>query len=99
MRQLTGVLVAGYQEIEQATQDFESLVGLVRDKQFSIEGVVLVRHARDAVPRVRQTGDNLGRKGLGWGGGVGLAVGLFAPLVRPMKIRLSSGRTDGKRSD
>ena len=25
------------------------------------------------------TGDHLGRKGLGWGGGVGLVVGLFAP--------------------
>jgi uncharacterized membrane protein len=29
--------------------------------------------------RVTQTGDHLGRKGLGWGGGVGLVVGLFSP--------------------
>ena len=28
---------------------------------------------------VSQTGDHLGRKGLGWGGGVGVLVGLAAP--------------------
>ncbi|MGB8877607.1 MAG: hypothetical protein WCD11_14870, partial [Solirubrobacteraceae bacterium] len=73
----TDVLVAGYAEIEQATKDFESLVALVREKQVSIEGVILVTHAHDGSVAVRQTGDDLGRKGLGWGGGVGLAVGLF----------------------
>ena len=30
------VLVAGYQEIDEATEDFESLVALVRDKRVSI---------------------------------------------------------------
>ncbi len=75
----TDVLVAGYQEIQEATKDFESLVALVREKRVSIEGVILVTHAEDGSVAVRQTGDNLGRKGLGWGGGVGLAVGLFAP--------------------
>jgi uncharacterized membrane protein len=41
--------------------------------------VILVTHAADGRVSVRQTGDHLGRKGAGWGGGVGLAVGLFAP--------------------
>ena len=67
----TDVLVAGYRDIDEATKDFESLVALVRDKQVSIEGVILVTHAQDGSVAVRQTGDNLGRKGLGWGGGVG----------------------------
>ena len=29
----TDVLVAGYQEIDEATKDFESLVALVKDKR------------------------------------------------------------------
>ena len=45
----------------------------------TIEGVILVTHAKDGSVAVRQTGDHLGRKGAGWGGGVGVAVGLFAP--------------------
>ena len=65
----TDVLVAGYQEIGEATRDFESLVALVRDKQVSIEGVILVTHAQDGSVAVRQTGDNLGRKG--WAGAAG----------------------------
>ncbi len=36
------VLVAGYQDIDRATRDFESLVSLVRDRHMSIEGVILV---------------------------------------------------------
>ena len=42
----TDVLVAGYREIDEATKDFESLVALVGDKRVSIEGVILVTHAR-----------------------------------------------------
>ena len=75
----TDLLVAGYEGIDKATKDFESLVALVRDKQVSIEGVILVTHAEDGAVSVRQTGDHRGRTGVGWGGGVGLAVGLFAP--------------------
>ena len=65
----TDVLVAGYQDIDEATKDFESLVALVRDKQVSIEGVILVTHAEDGSVAVRQTGDNLGRKGSGGAAG------------------------------
>ena len=75
----TDLLVAGYEDIDGATKDFESLVALVRGKQLSIEGVILVTHAEDGAVSVRQTGDHRGRTGVGWGGGVGLAVGLFAP--------------------
>jgi arylsulfatase A-like enzyme/uncharacterized membrane protein len=75
----TDVLVAGYKDIDAATEDFDGLVALVKDKKVEIEGVILVTHAEDGAVNVQQTGDHLGRKGMGWGGGVGFAVGLAAP--------------------
>ncbi len=88
----TDVLVAGYQEIDEATRDFEALVALVKEGRVEIEGVILVTHAQDGSVAVRQTGDNLGRKGMGWGGGVGLAVGLFAP---PLLASVAVGAVAG----
>ena len=63
----------------QAQKDFDALVGLVQGKQVRTEGVILVEHDADGQVKVSQTGDHLGRKGLGWGGGVGVVVGLFSP--------------------
>ncbi len=96
----TDLLVAGYEDIDDAARDFESLVALVRDKQVSIEGVILVTHAQDGSVAVRQTGDELGRKGLGWGGGVGLAVGLFAPpLLASVAVGAAAGGVIGRFAD
>ncbi len=93
----TDVLVAGYGEIETATEDFERLVALVKDEKVEIEGVILVTHAADGSVSVQQTGDNLGRKGAGWGGGVGLAVGLFAPpLLASAAVGAAAGGLVGK---
>ena len=93
----TDVLVAGYQDIDEATKDFEALVALVKDKKVSIEGVILVTHAEDGSVAVQRTGDNLGRKGMGWGGGVGLAVGLFAPpLLASVAVGAVAGRVMGE---
>ena len=93
----TDVLVAGYQDIDEATKDFDALVALVKEKQVSIEGVILVTHAQDGTVGVRQTGDNRGRKGMGWGGGVGLAVGLFAPpLLASAAVGAVAGGVVGK---
>ena len=89
----TDVLVAGYQDIDEATKDFEALVALVKEKEVLIEGVILVTHAEDGSVAVQQTGDNLGRKGMAWGGGVGLAVGLFAP---PMLASVAVGAVAGR---
>ncbi len=93
----TDVLVAGYQNIEEATRDFESLVALVSEKEISIEGAILVTHDQEGNVAVRQTGDNRGRKGLGWGGGVGVAVGLFAPpLLASAAVGAVAGGVIGK---
>ena len=93
----TDVLVAGYQDIDEATKDFEALVALVKEKKVSIEGVILVTHAEDGSVAVQRTGDNLGRKGTGWGGGVGLAVGLFAPpMLASVAVGAVAGRVMGR---
>ena len=86
------VLVAGYPDIDGAAKDFESLGALVRDTQVSIDGVILVTHAPDGSVAVRRTCGNLGREGLGWGGGAGLAVGLFAP---PLLASVAVGAVAG----
>ncbi len=88
----TDVLVCGYRDLESASDDFEALVALVKDKQLEIEGVILVTHAEDGTVNVQQTGDSHGRKGLAWGGGVGLAVGLAAP---PLLAATAAGAAAG----
>jgi len=79
--QLTDVLVAGYPALEAATKDFDALVAEVKAKKVAIEGAILVSHDKDDNVVVQQTGDDLGRKGLGYGGAVGFLVGLAAPPV------------------
>ena len=96
----TDMLVAGYPDIAGATKDFESLGALVRDAQVSIDGVILVTRAPDGSVAVRQTGGSLGREGLRWGGGVGLAVGLFAlPLLASVAVGAVAGGVIGKFAD
>ena len=73
------VVIAAYLIPDLAQTDFDALVKLVEDKQLEVEGVALVTADADGTVAVKETGDHLGRKGLEVGGGVGLAVGLFAP--------------------
>ena len=91
------VIMAAYPSIEPARQDFDALVQLVKDKTVTSEGVILVEHAADGQVSVTQTGDHLGRKGLGWGGGVGLVVGLFSPpLLASVAVAGAAGGLVGK---
>ena len=91
------VVMAGYQAIEPAKQDFDVLVQLVKDKKVKSEGVILVEHAESGEVRVSQTGDHLGRKGMGWGGGVGVLVGLAAPpLLAATAVGAAAGGIVGK---
>ncbi len=73
------VIMAGYQAIETAKKDFDQLTQLAKDKKIKTEGMILVEKNTEGKVSVDETGDHLGRKGMGWGGGVGLLVGLAAP--------------------
>jgi hypothetical protein len=95
---LADVLATGYPGIDEATEDVEPLVALVRNTPLSIEGAILVTHADDGRVAVRQTCDNRGRKGLRWGGGSrswtsdllsapGVRVGARATVVRSVCAR------------
>ena len=94
------VLVAGYQDIETARTDFDRLVGLVKAKMVKVEGVILVSHDADGDVTIADAGDHVGRKGLGWGAGVGLVVGLFAPpLLASVILGGAGGAVVGKFAD
>ena len=91
------VVMAGYEAIEPAKHDFDGLVQLVKDKKVKSEGVILVEHDESGEVRVSQTGDHLGRKGMGWGGGVGVLVGLAAPpLLASVAVGAAAGGIVGK---
>jgi arylsulfatase len=75
----TDVLVGGYPDLDQATRDFDALAKLVEDKKVEIEAAILITHAADGTVAVSQTADHRGRKGVEWGGAVGVLVGLAAP--------------------
>jgi len=91
------VIMAAYTAADSAQHDFDALVELVQGKTVKSEGVILVEHAADGRVRVTQTGDHLGRKGLGWGGGVGLVVGLFSPpLLASIVVGGAAGALVGK---
>jgi arylsulfatase A-like enzyme/uncharacterized membrane protein len=97
MADLTDVLVAGYQGIDEATRDFDALAELVKDKRVEIEGAILITHAIDGTVTVRQTADHRGRKGVEWGGGVGILVGLAAPpLLAATAVGAVAGGLIGK---
>src|SRR6476619_6210079 len=76
------VLIAAYLIEDLARKDFDAVVKLAEDKTVTLEGIVLVQKDSDGEVHVVETGDHLGRKGAKVGGGVGLAVGLFAPPLR-----------------
>jgi arylsulfatase A-like enzyme/uncharacterized membrane protein len=96
----TDVLVAAYQDIETAQRDFDRLVDQVKGKDVRIEGAILVAHDLAGNVTVHDTGDHLGRKGAGWGGGVGLAIGLFQPeLLAAVAVGAAGGAVVGRFTD
>jgi arylsulfatase len=89
--------MAGYPSIEPAQKDFDRLVQLVKGKKVKSEGVILVEKDKGGQVTVTQTGDHLGRRGLGWGGGVGLLVGLFSPpLLGSIAVGAAAGGLIGR---
>ncbi len=93
---LTDVLVAAYADTETAGRDFESLTAEVKAGHVAVEGAILVSHDADGRVSVEMTSDRLGRKGAGWGGGVGLAIGLFSPpLLGAVAVGAAAGGVVG----
>ncbi|MBP1775511.1 MAG: arylsulfatase, partial [candidate division NC10 bacterium] len=91
------VIMAGYQDIDTARKDFDGLIQLVKDKKVRTDGIILAQHDKDGKASVSETGDHLGRKGMGYGGGVGLLVGLFAPpLLAAAVVGAAGGALLGK---
>jgi uncharacterized membrane protein len=91
------VLIAAYLFEDLARRDFEAIMRLAEDQTVSVEGIVLVQKDDDGEVHVTETGDHLGRKGAKVGGGVGLAVGLFAPpLLAATAVGAAAGGLAGK---
>jgi arylsulfatase len=96
----TDVLVAAYSDIGVATTDFDSLMAAARDGDIDIDGAILVTNDADGEVSVVQHGDHLGRKGLGWGAGAGLVVGLFAPpMLASVVLGGAAGGVVGRFTD
>ncbi len=91
------VIIAGYQSVEPATRDFDPLVQLVKDKKIKTDGMILVQKDKDGKVTINETGDHAGRKGAGWGGGVGVLVGLAAPpMLAAVAVGAAAGAVVGK---
>src|SRR3954466_8718952 len=86
------VLIAVYLFEDLAEKDFDAVLKLAEDETITVEGVVLVQKDADGEVHVKETGDQLGRKGLGLGGGVGPVGGVFAP---PLLAATAGGAAAG----
>src|SRR5258708_31249844 len=75
------VIVAGYQNLDAARADFQTLTDRAKAKSVPLQGAVLVGKDADGNPVLLDTGNRLGRRGAAWGAGAGLAVGLFSPAL------------------
>src|SRR5258708_24933093 len=73
------VIVAGYQDLDAARRDFQTLTDGAKDKSIPLQGAVLVGKDADGNPILLDTGNRLGRRGAAWGAGAGLAGGLVSP--------------------
>ena len=86
------LLLAPYPSADAARSDFDDLVALVADGTVHSDGLILVEHDGDEHVKVTHTADHLGRRGLTWGGGVGVLVGLLSP---PMLASIAVGGAVG----
>ena len=87
------LILAPYPSIDAARGDFDDLVALVEERAVRSEGVILVERDPGGEVRVTHTADHLGRRGLEWGGGVGVLVGLLSPPL--LATTLAGGAAGG----
>ena len=91
------VIIAAYPAADAAAKNFDQLVKLVKEKKIKSEGMILVAKDDSGKVIVRETGDHLGRKGMGYGGGVGVLVGMAAPpLLAAAIVGAAAGALLGK---
>jgi len=91
------LVVAAYQDLGSAQQDFDTLRSRVEDGTVATRGMVLI--AKDDAGKVvlHDSGDHLGRRGAGWGGVGGVLVGLFAPpMLGSVVVGAAAGGVVGK---
>jgi arylsulfatase A-like enzyme/uncharacterized membrane protein len=88
----TDLFVGVYRNVDAAAKDFDALTGLVEGGEVAIEAAILVTHVADGSVQVQQTADHRGRKGVEWGGAVGVLVGLAAP---PLLAATAAGAVAG----
>jgi arylsulfatase len=91
------LVLAAYQDTDAADADFDRLVGVIGSGDVASDGVVLVQRDDDGNVSIQQTGNKLGKRGAGWGGGVGVLVGLAAPpLLASVAVGAAAGGIVGK---
>ncbi len=73
------IVVAGYRDWQSAQLDFNELSVRAKHKRLEFRSAALVSKGPDGVPAVTQAANHHGRTGAGWGAGVGMLLGLFAP--------------------
>ncbi len=91
------VVVAVYPARTSAKEDFDELVRRIQAKDVRSDGAILIEKDESGEVLVSETGDHLGRRGAGWGGGVGVLVGLAAPpLLASVAVGAAAGGVVGK---
>ncbi len=94
------VIVAGYQDLDTARRDFQTLTERTEHERIPLRGAVLVGKGDDGQPVLVDTGSRLGRRGAAWGAGAGLAVGLFSPaLLASTAVGAAAGALAGAFAD
>ncbi|MEZ5184356.1 MAG: sulfatase-like hydrolase/transferase [Candidatus Nanopelagicales bacterium] len=73
------LIVAAYEDLDTAKNDFQSLTGAVAEKTLESEAMLLLGKDSQGEVMVQDTGDKLGRRGASWGAGVGALAGLVLP--------------------
>ncbi|BBY22427.1 hypothetical protein MSTO_26320 [Mycobacterium stomatepiae] len=74
------VIVAGYQGLDAARRDFQTLIDRAKDRGVAVRDALLVGKDAEGNRVVVDIGNRLGRRGAKWGAGAGLVAGLFSPV-------------------
>jgi uncharacterized membrane protein len=91
------VLIGAYLFEDLARRDYDAIMDLVEAKKITVQGVVVASKDESGETHVVEAGDHAVRKGAKIAGGVGLAVGLFAPpLLAATAVGAGVGAAAGK---